>query len=154
VIILIGAATANAAGDRRADGEMIPAVTTLPAEEVQRFQETYEIWIAILDDSAVVDGNLYENAALENARVALDGRCETDGPGEAVAPMPATDAGGTANVVLAAIDCHVTTMSVTIESDGQASGVIGVSDPNYVDSIQNAVGPGVQVVLDLDERSK
>lgn len=120
-IILIGTATANATGDLQPDGETMPPLTTLPAEEVQKLRKTYEIWIAILDDTAVVDGTLYEQAALESARVSLDGRCAEGRSSEVGEIMPATDAGAAANSVLATIDCDVSTMSVKIQSNGQVT---------------------------------
>ena len=125
------------------DGGQVSPPTTVPAGQ----RESYHMRIAVLDGIASVDGDGVNSEVSTRAEAAIDARCITSG--EAPALLDETEpAYQTANRILSSITCDVSTMAVTIDEDGNASGVIGVLNASSVSKIQQAVGEGIIVEID------
>lgn len=105
--------------------------------------------IAILDGVATVDGDGVNSEVSTKAEAAIDARCIESGEAP-VEPLldEAEPAYQTANRILNSLTCDVSTMAVTIDENGNASGVIGVLNASSLSEIQQAVGEGITVEID------
>ena len=127
------------------DGEQVSAPTTVPADQ----RERYFMRLAILDGVATVDGDGVNGDASDRAEAAIDARCVTPAGSPVDALLDETGpAYQTANRILNSISCEVSTMAVTIDENGHATGVIGALDSQSVAQIQQAVGDEIEVEID------
>ncbi len=129
----------------RPDSEQTSPATTIPADQ----RERYHMRIAVLDGIAIVDGDGVNSEVSMTAEAAIDGRCITSGEAPIEMMLDETEpAYQTANRILNSLTCDVSTMAVTIDENGNPSGVIAVLNDSSVSQIQQAVGEGISVEID------
>ena len=107
-------------------------------------------WIAILDGGgrASIDGGLDASVIVER----LDTRCEAKVAEPALHEPPlslaSAEVAEAMSLVLGAVLCEVSGMSVHISADGSLAGVILTTSADKVREIQSLIGPHVDVQLD------
>jgi hypothetical protein len=127
------------------DGGQVSAPTTVPADQ----RERYFLRLVILDGVATVDGDGVNSEVSNLAEGAIDARCGTPAESPVDELLDETEpAYRTANRILNSLSCDVSTMAVTIDERGNATGVIGALDSQSAARIQQAVGDEIEVKID------
>jgi len=127
------------------DGGQTSAPTTVPADQ----RERYFMRLVILDGVATVDGDGVNSEVSDIAEGAIDARCATPAKSPVDELLDETEpAYQTANRILNSLSCDVSTMAVTIDEGGNATGVIGALDSQSVAQIQQVVGDEIEVEID------